>query len=136
MSSEILTSVLEDWASLWSTSDAAERFISLFTDDCVYEDVALEHVMNGKSEIQHFYQQTRSAFPDFKVTLESQMATGSQGAVQWLMTGTQLGDFPGIPATKKYVSVRGASIFELHEGKIKGCRDYYNLAAMFKQLGV
>lgn len=128
-------SVVENWARYWSTPEASEQFVSLFTDDCVYEDVAFEHIMNGKSELAHFYRQGRIAFPDFKLELQSIIDADSRIAAQWTMTGTQMGDLPGVPATRRQISGRGVSVFELKGDKITKCQDYYNLAAMLKQLG-
>jgi predicted ester cyclase len=51
------------------------------------------------------------------------------------MTGTQQGDMPGMPATKKRFSVRGATILETERGLIRRCRDYWDMAAFLKQLG-
>lgn len=31
--------LLEDWAKYWSSPNDIEKLLSLFTDDCVYEDV-------------------------------------------------------------------------------------------------
>jgi steroid delta-isomerase-like uncharacterized protein len=43
---------------------------------------------------------------------------------------------PGIPATGKQFSVRGVSILELEDGKIRRCSDYWDMAEFLKQLGV
>jgi len=42
--------LLERWAAGWSAHDP-ERVASLYTDDCVYEDVPLGAVSRGKREL-------------------------------------------------------------------------------------
>lgn len=111
------------------------EFLSLYTDDCVYEDVARGSVARGKPELESFYQEVRAAFPDFAKVFVSSMSTEDHGAVQWVMKGTQTGDLPGLPATNKKMSVRGISIFEMRGDKIKELHEYYNFAEALKQLG-
>ena len=39
--------LLDDWATGWSSHNT-EKFLSIFTDDCVYEDVTFSAVNHGK----------------------------------------------------------------------------------------
>ena len=50
------------------------------------------------------------------------------------MSGTHKGDLPGLPATGKPFSLRGASIYELHDGKIKRNSDYWDMVTFLKQI--
>ena len=50
------------------------------------------------------------------------------------MRGTNRGDSPGMPATGKHVELRGASIFEFADGKIRRYSDYWDMATFLKQL--
>jgi steroid delta-isomerase-like uncharacterized protein len=127
---------LQEWARAWSTPDAVERLVSLFTDDCVYEDVPLGAISRGKAELQGFYHMIYSVFPDFKIELTSQFVTDSRAGAEWVLSGTQKGDLPGLPATNKAVSVRGASAFELQGNRLKRCSDYFDLATALRQVGV
>ena len=45
--------MLDDWAMAWSVHDV-DKLLSLFTDDCVYEDVTLGAVNHGKAELKGF----------------------------------------------------------------------------------
>jgi len=42
---------LESWAALWSSHDI-DALLSLFTEDCVYEDVTFGAVNRGKAELR------------------------------------------------------------------------------------
>jgi len=52
------------------------------------------------------------------------------------MTGTQTGDFPGIPGTGKSFSVPGSSVVEIRAGQIRRNRDYWSLATYPGQMGL
>lgn len=126
---------LEGYAEAWSSHDV-ERIASFFTDDCSYEDVALGIVNRGKEQLRAFADGTFAAFPDFAIEPRSSFAAGGWTATEWVMSGTHRGDLPGLPATGKRFSVRGASIMELEEGKIRRNSDYWDMAAFLKQVGV
>jgi len=52
------------------------------------------------------------------------------------MSGTFLGDWPGLSPTGKSFSVRGASVCEVYGGKLKRESLYYDGLTFLQQLGV
>ena len=130
-----MSSVWEDLVAAWNAHDD-EQVLSLCTDDCVYEDVTMAAVNRGKAETRAFINAVFAAFPDFSMRLTSAFVAGNWGGAEWTMSGTHKGDLPGMPATGKSFSLRGASICELHEGKIKRNSDYWDMAAFLKQTGL
>ena len=126
--------VIENWAAAWSSSDA-DKVVALFTDDCVYEDVTMGIVNRGKQELKSFAKTFSGAFSDMKFELQTRFVSGTVGSAEWTASGTHTGDAPGLPATNKYVSLRGASVFELQGNKIKRCSDYWDRVTFLKQLG-
>jgi steroid delta-isomerase-like uncharacterized protein len=135
MATSDLEKLIEDWALAWSSPNTQEKLVSLFTDDCVYEDLPLGVLTHGKTELEQFYHMTRGAFPDFKIALTSHFVAGNRAGAEWVMTGTHQGDLPGLPATNKQVSIRGASAFELQNNKVRRCSDYFDMATALRQLG-
>lgn len=108
----------------------------LFLETGVYEDVAMGQVWNGRDEIKDFLKETFVAVPDFNVELTHCFSTTDMAACEWIMSGTQTGDFPAVPATGKSFSVRGASVVRLTDGMIKRWTDYYDKFTLLNQLGV
>jgi steroid delta-isomerase-like uncharacterized protein len=127
--------VLDDWATAWSSHNSG-NVLSLFTDDCVYEDVTFGVVNHGKKELQAFADGVFAGIPDFKIELTARFAAGMSAGMEWIMSGTHKGDFPGMPATGKRFSVRGVTIIELHGGKIRRNSDYWDAASVMKQVGL
>jgi steroid delta-isomerase-like uncharacterized protein len=126
--------IMNDAVAAWSSHDT-EKLVSLVTDDCVYEDVAFGVICHGKEELRAFVNATFAAWPDFKVEPKSFFFSGDWVGSEWVMSGTHKGDLPGIPATGRSFSVRGACITELKGGKIKRNTDYYDMASFLKQIG-
>ena len=102
----------------------------------MYEDMALGAVNTGKQQLGAFLRATFAAIPDFRIELKAILSSGDRAASEWIMSGTQTGAFPGIPATSKRFSVRGASMMELYQGKIRRNADYWSLATLLQQVGV
>ena len=107
---------------------------SFFTDDCVFEDMAFGIVMHGKNEVQEFVATTLAAYPDFAMKLTFGFGKGHCFASEWIMTGTHTGNMTGAPATGRSFSVRGASITEFQDGKMKRHTDYWSLSLLLEQL--
>jgi steroid delta-isomerase-like uncharacterized protein len=126
--------VLEAWAAYWSAHDV-DRLLTLFTEDVVYEDVTFGVVNRGTAELRAFAEGVFPAFPDIRFELTSRFVAGDRAGLEWVMTGTQA-TLPGQPTVRKPFSVRGATIMELHAGKIRRCTDYWDLATLLKQLGL
>jgi steroid delta-isomerase-like uncharacterized protein len=124
----------QNYVAAWSARDI-EAVVSFFTDDCVYADVALGVLNRGKGEVRGFVQATITAIPDFKIEPKSVFATVDRLGSEWIMSGTQTGDFPGLPATGKGFTVPVASIMQFQNGKIRRNTDYWNLASFLQQVG-
>jgi len=53
------------------------------------------------------------------------------------MSGTQKGDFPGLPATgNRFSAIRAATIMELAGDRIRRNSDYWDAARFMKQVGL
>jgi steroid delta-isomerase-like uncharacterized protein len=112
-----------------------ELIDELLADDFV-EHQAMPGMPSGKEGLKVFTTMFRSAFPDLKVET---LATGVDGDEVWAhsrMTGTHQGEFNGIPATGKKISIEMMDRVRTRDGKAVehwGCSDDLG---MMTQLGV
>jgi steroid delta-isomerase-like uncharacterized protein len=127
--------IVRDFVAAGNMHDV-ERQVSLFTDDCIYEDVALGKTTHGKDELHAFSKEFFAGAPDLKEELKSVIVSGNRVAIEWIMSGTHTGDWPDLPANGKSFSMRGVSLMELRDGKIQRNTDYYDSASWMRQLGV
>jgi steroid delta-isomerase-like uncharacterized protein len=127
--------VADHWAAAWSSHNT-EELLTLFTDDCVYEDVTFGVVNRGKEELRAFADGVFAGVPDFKIEVTAQFASGTWASMEWVMSGTHKGDFPGMPATGKRFSTRGVTVLELDAGKIRRNADYWDAAGVMRQVGL
>ncbi len=128
--------LLDGYTAAWSAHDVG-TILSYFTDDCVYEDATLGVVNHNKQEFKAFLEQDFRAFPDFVQKELLRFTSGDYACLEWSMTGTHLGDYPGMPVTgKTFADVRGVSVMELSEGKIRRTTDFWDVTSFLRQLGL
>jgi predicted ester cyclase len=60
----------------------------------------------------------RVTFPDLNLAVKDIIAEGDKVVVRFVPSGTQQGEWGGIPPTGKHVSSTGIGIYRLDEGKI------------------
>jgi steroid delta-isomerase-like uncharacterized protein len=77
----------------------------------------------------------RSAFPDFKATIEDMVAEGDKVALRLTWSGTHEGEFMGLPPTGKRFSIPVFDILRMDGGKIVEHWGQMDRMAMMQQLG-
>lgn len=76
-----------------------------------------------------------AAFPDMHWTIEEQIAEQSSVLTRFTWTGTQKGEFFGVPASGRTVSVWGMVIDGLEHGRIKRSRILMDVFGLMQQIG-
>jgi len=91
-------------------------------DELYSEDYAAHFICNteysGRDGKRALVTGHKAAFPDWTERVVDIFAEGDRVVVRYLSTGTHLGDFQGIPATGKEVTVNEVSIYRLQNGQI------------------
>jgi steroid delta-isomerase-like uncharacterized protein len=124
------------FAEFWNSHDV-DQLDAIYAKDAVFEDVPDGTTYRGLEEIKTSLGEDVTYAPDVKIEVVSLFASESRGALEWVWSGTQTGDIPGLlPATGRAFSVRGVSLFEFSEGRIVRHADYYDAARFLHQLGV
>jgi steroid delta-isomerase-like uncharacterized protein len=104
---------------------------------------AVEHqLMPGQTAPQNvianlkvFVAAFRTAFPDLKVQVLDIIGEGDKVVARCLMTGTQKGEFMGLPPSNKPIAVEFIDILRFEQGK---CVEHWGLsddAKLMQQLG-
>ncbi len=77
-----------------------------------------------------------SAFPDLNHTIDDTIADGDKVVVCFTLRGTHTGNFMGIPATGKSITVGAIVLFHIVNGKVAELRAQFDQMGMMQQLGV
>jgi steroid delta-isomerase-like uncharacterized protein len=77
-----------------------------------------------------------TAFPDLKINIEDEIGEGDKVVTRWTFQGTHQGEFMGMPATGKRVSVGGISTDRIAHGKVVEHWAELDILGLMQQLGV
>jgi steroid delta-isomerase-like uncharacterized protein len=109
--------------------DAADE---LMTCDAVVH----EPVTGTPDDLKAVATMMRTAFPDWHATAEEILVDGVLVVERWTGRGTHRGEFQGIPATGKTVTVPGVVFYRIADGKIAEFRGQFDRLSLLQQLGV
>jgi steroid delta-isomerase-like uncharacterized protein len=90
----------------------------------------------GREGLKAFVTYLRATFPDLHITIEDQIAAEDKVVTRWSITGTQQGEFAGIPATGKTAHVTAINIHRIRNGQIQEGWLNWDALGMMQQLGV
>lgn len=90
----------------------------------------------GREGLKDVIRMMRVAFPDIHWVVEETIASGDKVVSRFKWTGTHRGEFLGIPATERKVTVPGVVIDRLSGGKMADSRILMDSLGMMQQLGV
>lgn len=72
----------------------------------------------GPEGVKEFAGAMRVAFPDLRIAADAVLAEGDRVAIRWTLTGTQEGEFFGVPASGRSVNSPGVDIYRIENGQI------------------
>ena len=91
----------------------------------------------NREEILQGIRMWNEAFSDSFYTIEEQLAEGDRVATRGGFQSTHsLGEFMGLPATGKQITVKGITIEQIKDGKIVERRVSYDQMGIMQQLGL
>jgi steroid delta-isomerase-like uncharacterized protein len=89
----------------------------------------------GRAGIKKAFAEFRAAFPDMQMTVEDMIAEGDKVACRFTTRMTHRGDFQGIPATGKQVTLSGIDILRFVDGMLAERWGEFDSLGLLKQLG-
>ncbi len=127
-----------DWAKEWAANFAnVEKLIEMYADDATFEDVIIAHREKGKEAIRQFLVAAGNpVYAENTFAAVAYLGDANSGVVEWIWEARHIaGRILGVPSKGKQTSTRGASVLTFKNGKIATQRDYWDAAAVLRQLG-
>jgi steroid delta-isomerase-like uncharacterized protein len=109
--------------------------LRLVGDDYVGYVAGSPEPLRGRDGFREFVTMYLTAFPDGAITVDDQIAEGDFVATRWTGRGTNTGDFMGIPATGRQVTVEGITYERIVDGQAREGWIIWDTFAMMQQLG-
>ncbi len=107
----------------------------LFAPDFVEHEELPPGIPPGREAVKQLTTMFRSAFPDFKATIDDIVAEGDKVVIRQTWSGTHKGEFMGVPPTGKSVSFGVIDIVRIAGGKLVEHWGQMDMMGMMQQLG-
>jgi serine phosphatase RsbU (regulator of sigma subunit) len=91
-------------------------------------------LVRGPEDVKRFHKEFHSAFSNFHLNIEEQIAEGDKVVSRYTMRGTHQGDFRGLVPTGKEIELKAVTIFRFsEEGKVVETWDSYDQLSLMRQ---
>jgi steroid delta-isomerase-like uncharacterized protein len=130
-----------------ATRDVEREYRELWNGNFSKLDVVAESVdvsvpsmsdgeMYGRDEFEAYLRELRAGSPDWHVTVNDVLASDELVMKEWTVTATHEGEYNGMPPTNREIEISGMAKIRTEDGKVQEDRLYYDLRALFEQLGL
>ncbi|MGA6161591.1 nuclear transport factor 2 family protein [Amycolatopsis magusensis] len=131
--------LVERWATAFNNRDV-DAYIACYTEDLIFEDVALHRNFHGRTELAAFFTEWDAASPQSRVDVDRVLPTETGAVVTWTGRGVLSGHFPHLPPTAvpgSRIDLRAISVLDVDpDGLIVRHTDYYDVFTLLQQIGV
>ena len=135
MSEEAHAALLRRWWEGLNAGTAAELIDEVYAPDYVLHDPSEPAPVQGREGVRAFIADITAAFPEARVTLEDLVAAGDRVVQRATFHGTHRGEFQGIAATGKTVSVWVIVISRMADGQVAEEWQLVDTLGLLQQLG-
>jgi steroid delta-isomerase-like uncharacterized protein len=103
-----------------------------------YELVPTGDVYDGAASVRRYYDETRTAFPDQRNRLLALRSAEDAVIVEFVLEGTHLGSYRGLPATRRAFDCQMTALFLFEPGsrEIVCERVYFDAVTILRKLGI
>ncbi len=120
------------WRDGWNGQDL-EVYRDLVSDDIVHHWTSGPDTVGedaGAERLQAFF----SGIPDIEIAWDRIIVDGDLAAARWTLSGTNTGEFNGLPATGRAIEYDGINIFRFTCGEISEMWSEGDIATLQEQL--
>ena len=119
----------------WQRRDSV-ALADLYAETCVVESPMAGGPVTGRAAIAQVYEAVFSAFPDSVTTFDEPLIDGDRVAQALMSSGTDTGQFLGLPPTGKPFRIPIVFLSTVKEGQIVHERRIYDFTGLLVQVGV
>ena len=133
VSTESLKEKVRDEFMRWELLGDPTLIDECYTADCVWHGPGGME-MKGHEGLKQLMAMLNTAFPDRRYTVHDLIAEGDKVVARWTLEATHRGEYMGVPATGKQVTMDGIYIIRFVDGKQAEWWLQADFAGMMQQL--
>jgi steroid delta-isomerase-like uncharacterized protein len=89
----------------------------------------------GREGAKAFVKQLQAAFSDIEQSVDDLVAEGDKVAARWTFSANHTGEFIGVPASNKRITVTGIEIDRIEGGRVAEAWSQVDITAFLMQAG-
>ncbi|HKY54457.1 MAG TPA: ester cyclase [Anaerolineales bacterium] len=124
------------WWEALDKGKALDIVEEVYAPDYVLHDPSFPEPVKGIQGVRDFVSSIVAAFPDARYTIENLIAEGDMVVQHVTTRGTHQGEFQGVPATGKPITVQVMVISRIANGRIVEEWQLFDALGMMQQMGV
>ena len=126
------TDAVEGALERWNAGDL-RGYLTLYGESVRVHGYTPEPM--GRNEIEGFYRGIFAAFDSPKLVFHETLESGESVTIRFTMTGTQVGDFMGVPPTGRKIALTGITILRFEGNTVVERWSSADLLGLLVQLG-
>jgi steroid delta-isomerase-like uncharacterized protein len=134
MSVEKNKDIVRQYQEIYNSNDL-DRLAEVVSEDLLTPNI-MPGIPHGLEGAKAAHRIMLAGFPDYQTVIEDILGEGDKVAARIRMSGTNTGQFMGIPATGKRVEFTGMYIARIANGKIVEHWGEEDSVSLLQQLGV
>lgn len=95
-----------------------EAVDEIMSEDCVLSAPVLPQEFRGAATFKQVLTGLRAVFPDLRFVVHEEIGEGDRVATTWTMTGTHSGEWLGVAATGRRLTMTGCDILRIDAGRV------------------
>lgn len=110
------------------------KLLAVAAPDILIHYAEMPEPLQGRETWQQGYELVKRAFPDLEIHVDDLVAAGDKVALRLTLSGTQQGEFQGIPATRRTISYASYEFYRVADGLVAEEWICSDMASLFAQL--
>ena len=127
-----LQRLVRDWAAAQEELNI-DKLLALYAEDMSFEDPTYHLSVTNKTEYRELLLQSAPMYESVKFTFTSIRVSGNTAVAEHTLSA-RIKDLKNPTAKRKHVAIRGVSIFETVDGKIKRHTDFFDVLTGRRQM--
>ncbi len=108
--------------------------LQLYAEDYIYHGPGGQE-LRGRDGIRGLWDVYLTGFPDLSSTVEDMISQGDKLVLRWTIRGTHTGEFLGVPASNRKITLPITEIFRIADGQLVEAWDQYDRMTVMQQIG-
>jgi steroid delta-isomerase-like uncharacterized protein len=114
-----------------------DELVQVIAPDVVHHNAVIFMRPEGPGGVEEGIRMLLQGFPDLRLTTQELLADDDQVVARFTMSGTNTGDYRGLPApTQQHFESEAIAILRIADGRVTELRGTADRLAMLTQLGI